>query len=108
VRSSFAGKTSSAEVDILELGSLDRRFDMIMAGGVLHHLADPFAGWRVLVGLLRPSGVMRIGFYSELARAHVKAARIFIAECGYRPTTDDIRRCRSAVVPVALFAVLPA
>jgi len=83
-----------AQADILELGSFDRSFDLIMAGGVLHHLADPFAGWRLLFALLRPAGVMRVGFYSELARAHVKAARAFIAECGYRPTTDDIRRCR--------------
>lgn len=57
-----------AQADILELGSLDRRFDLIESIGVLHHLADPFAGWRVLLSLLRPNGVMKLGFYSAVAR----------------------------------------
>ncbi len=57
-----------AQADILELGSLDRRFDLIESIGVLHHLADPFAGWRVLLSLLRPGGVMKLGFYSAVAR----------------------------------------
>ena len=57
-----------AHADILELGSLDRRFDLIESIGVLHHMADPFAGWRVLLSLLRPGGVMKLGFYSAVAR----------------------------------------
>jgi SAM-dependent methyltransferase len=83
-----------AQADILELGSIRRRFDLIEAIGVLHHLAEPFKGWRVLLELLRPRGLMRIGVYSELARAHVKSARSFIAERGYRAIPDDIRRLR--------------
>ena len=61
---------------------------------MLHHLADPQAGWRVLLSLLRPGGVMHIGLYSELARQDVVRARAFIAERGYGQTADDIRRCR--------------
>jgi hypothetical protein len=52
------------------------------------------AGWRVLLGLLRPGGFMRVGLYSELARRGVVAARTFILEQGYRPTVEDIRRSR--------------
>src|SRR5712691_2162828 len=37
-----------AQADILKLGSIGRSFDIIEASGVLHHMADPFAGWRVL------------------------------------------------------------
>src|SRR5262249_5182171 len=48
-----------AQADILQLGSLGRRFDVIEASGVLHHLADPFAGWSILLGLLKEDGVMR-------------------------------------------------
>jgi 2-polyprenyl-3-methyl-5-hydroxy-6-metoxy-1,4-benzoquinol methylase len=29
------------QADLLELGLLQRRFDIISSGGVLHHLADP-------------------------------------------------------------------
>ncbi|MGZ3236450.1 MAG: tetratricopeptide repeat protein, partial [Burkholderiaceae bacterium] len=49
------------QADILELGSLDRQFDVIVSSGVLHHMRDPLAGWRNLVGLLRPNGYMNIG-----------------------------------------------
>jgi Tfp pilus assembly protein PilF/SAM-dependent methyltransferase len=83
-----------AQADILKLGSIGRTFDIIESGGVLHHLEDPMAGWRVLLSLLRPGGLMLLGFYSELARRHIVAARAFIAERGYGRTADDIRRCR--------------
>ncbi|MHC2435880.1 class I SAM-dependent methyltransferase [Bradyrhizobium sp. USDA 4451] len=83
--------------DILELGAIDRSFDSIESVGVLHHLAEPFAGWRVLVSLLRPGGTMRIGLYSELARRVIVEARARIAARGYRATADDIRRCRQEV-----------
>ncbi len=85
------------QADILELGSLGRSFDLIELSGVLHHLADPFAGWRVLLSLLRPGGFMMVGLYSEIARADIVKARAFIAEQGYRPNAADIRRCRQAL-----------
>src|SRR5262249_16383310 len=87
-----------AQADILKLGALGRSFDLIESSGVLHHLGDPFAGWRVLVSLLRPGGFMTIGLYSEIARSDVVAARAFIAERGYRPTAEDIRRCRQELI----------
>jgi SAM-dependent methyltransferase len=83
-----------AQADILKLASIGRTFDIIESSGVLHHLADPMAGWRVLLSLLRPGGLMLLGFYSELARRAVVAARAFIAGRGYGRTVDDIRRCR--------------
>jgi tetratricopeptide (TPR) repeat protein/SAM-dependent methyltransferase len=86
------------QADIVELGSINRRFDFIDASGVLHHLADPWAGWRVLLSLLRPGGSMQVGLYSELARQNVIAARALIAARGYRPTPEDIRRCREYIV----------
>ncbi|HEY1983094.1 MAG TPA: methyltransferase domain-containing protein [Xanthobacteraceae bacterium] len=87
-----------AQADILKLGTLDRSFDRIEAVGVLHHLAEPESGWRVLLSLLRPNGVMRIGLYSETARQAVIEARGLIAERGYRPTSDDIRKCRQEIL----------
>jgi 2-polyprenyl-3-methyl-5-hydroxy-6-metoxy-1,4-benzoquinol methylase len=87
-----------AQADILELGTVDRTFDRIESVGVLHHLAEPTAGWRVLVSLLRPDGRMRIGLYSELARRVIVEARAYIAARGYRPTPDDIRQCRQDMI----------
>lgn len=87
-----------AQADILQLGSIERRFDLIESVGVLHHLAEPEAGWRVLLSLLRPGGLMLVGLYSERARAPVVAARQFIAERGLPSTADGIRDCREALM----------
>jgi hypothetical protein len=57
-------------------------------------MADPLEGWRVLLSLLRPDGIMHVGFYSERGRGDVVAARRFIAEHGYTASAADIRRCR--------------
>jgi Tfp pilus assembly protein PilF/SAM-dependent methyltransferase len=83
-----------AQADILQLTALGQSFDLIEAGGVLHHLADPFAGWRILNALLRDGGVMRLGLYSALARSEIAAVERFIAKRGYERTADDIRRFR--------------
>jgi tetratricopeptide (TPR) repeat protein/SAM-dependent methyltransferase len=86
-----------AQADIMRLGAIDRSFDFIDASGVLHHMADPWGGWRVLLSLLRPGGIMQIGLYSELARQGVVAARALIAERGFRPVPEDIRRLREII-----------
>ncbi len=83
-----------AQADILKLGDIGRTFDIIESVGVLHHLADPFTGWRTLLSLLRPGGFMGLGFYSELARRPVVQMREWIAARGYARTPDDIRRFR--------------
>jgi 2-polyprenyl-3-methyl-5-hydroxy-6-metoxy-1,4-benzoquinol methylase len=87
-----------AQADILKLGALDRRFDRIEAMGVLHHLSEPFAGWRVLLSLLGPHGVMRAGLYSQSARRSVVEARALIAARGYRATAQDIRAFRQLLI----------
>lgn len=68
-----------AQADILGLTALAERFDLIECAGVLHHMADPLAGWRVLLALLKPGGVMKLGLYSELARRHIVEARGLLA-----------------------------
>ncbi len=83
-----------AQADLLELGATGRSFDVVECSGVLHHLADPFAGWSALLSLLRPGGFMVLGLYSEEARRGIVEARRFIAERGYDTSADDIRRCR--------------
>lgn len=87
-----------AQADILKLGSIGRSFDRIEAVGVLHHLAEPETGWRILLRLLQPNGKMRVGLYSETARRAIIGVRSLIAERGYRPTPKDIRRCRHEIL----------
>jgi SAM-dependent methyltransferase len=102
---SLKEKIEYAQADILKLPSIGRSFDVIDASGVLHHIADPFAAWRGLIMLLRPRGLMHLGFYSELGRRDVVAARAFIAERGYGSTPEDIRRCREDLLQTPLAAL---
>ncbi len=92
------GDIEYAQADILKLGALGRTFDVIAAGGVLHHMADPFAAWRDLASLLRPNGLMMLGFYSDIARRHIVAARAFIVARNFPGTVDGIRRARQAIM----------
>jgi SAM-dependent methyltransferase len=95
-----------AQADIMNMGSIGRTFDFISSTGVLHHLADPVAGLRGLLPLLRPGGLMLLGLYSELARRNIVAARKFIAERGYAPNAADIRGCRQELMSLEEGAAL--
>ncbi len=90
-----------AHADIMELDSLERRFDLIESVGVLHHLDNPLVGWKVLADLLNPGGLMKIGLYSETARQHIVSGRTLIANKGYTTSLQDIRRCRLDIVKMA-------
>ena len=103
-----ANKIEYAQADILKLESIGRSFDLVDASGVLHHLSDVKAGWRVLLKLLRPGGFMRVGLYSEIARRGIVAARSFVLERGYHPTADEIRRCRQDLIDSPLKDVVRA
>lgn len=87
-----------AQADILELASLERRFDFIESDGVLHHLREPARGLAVLKSLLVKNGVMKLAFYSEQARQPVVAARALIQAAQYTANAHDIRRCRHDIM----------
>jgi len=91
------GNVSFALADVLELGSMSERFDLIECAGVLHHLGDPLVGWRVLLNLLGPEGYMKIALYSKTARRGVAAARELIAERGFAADAAGIRAARAAI-----------
>jgi tetratricopeptide (TPR) repeat protein/SAM-dependent methyltransferase len=79
-------------------GVVPALFDIVDASGVLHHMADPWMGWRALLSRLRPGGFMRVGLYSRLARRQINAARAFIAARGYAAGVEDIRRARQDIL----------
>ena len=84
--------------DILHLHKMDKEFDIIESSGVLHHMDEPMAGWRVLVDLIKPGGLMRIGLYSELARNHIEEIREEIASLGLGTSATEIRIFRQSLV----------
>ena len=86
------------QADILQLNNLDRKFDVIECVGVLHHLKDPLAGLKVLLDLLEPHGLLKLGLYSEIARRHIIKAREFIKKNKFNNTIKDIRNCRRMII----------
>jgi len=69
------GNVTFAQADILALPGDAGPYHIIEAVGVLHHMADPLAGWRALLDRLAPGGLMLIGLYSRVARANLGALR---------------------------------
>ncbi|HWC62223.1 MAG TPA: class I SAM-dependent methyltransferase, partial [Rhizomicrobium sp.] len=90
-------KIAYGQADILELASLGRQFDVIECMGVLHHMADPYAGWKTLLALLRPNGFMEVGVYSAAARRPIHAVREEIAANGLGAA--DLRAFRQGLMP---------
>lgn len=88
------------QADILRLGEhyKPESFDVVMCSGVLHHMHDPMAGWRVITGLLKKNGVMLVGLYSRHARKAVTEMRARIAAEGIPATQEGIRSLRKQVV----------
>ena len=86
------------QADILDLHRLGREFDLIQSSGVLHHMDDPMAGWKVLCDLLKPGGLLKIGLYSELARGHIIKIREEIVSLALGTSESEIRQFRLALV----------
>ena len=88
------------QADIMTLGDLpdwQGRFDYITSTGVLHHMKDPFAGWKVLSGLLKDRGMMRIGLYSRRARWVINEARSAIESKNIGSDSMAIREFRDNI-----------
>ncbi|MDB4169434.1 class I SAM-dependent methyltransferase, partial [Planktomarina sp.] len=86
------------QADILDLDKLNRQFDIVESAGVLHHMDDPLAGWRVLTDCLKPGGLMRIGLYSEMARQHIVEMRHEIIETGIGSSDAAMKSFRKTVM----------
>ena len=84
--------------DILDLRSLNRDFDIVECVGVLHHMRDPHAGFKVLVDLVKPGGLIKVGLYSEIARSQITRARRKASWLGAEPTDSQIREYRHALL----------
>lgn len=95
------GNVEFCQADILELGALKERFDIVYSSGVLHHLREPLEGLKVLARLARAGGFVKLGLYSARARASVNAARELIRKQGLAPTEAAIRAFRQQVLASA-------
>jgi SAM-dependent methyltransferase len=67
-------------------------FDFVSSLGVLHHLDDPAAGFRVLSGLLAPGGVLFLYLYSRPSGHGVRSTGIELASLLRRLTVHMDKR----------------
>ncbi len=86
------------QADILDLGKLNKQFDIIESAGVLHHMENPMAGWNVLKDCLKPGGLMRLGLYSDLARQHIVKIRKEIKQRGIVSSVLDMKSFRDMII----------
>ena len=86
------------QADILDLAKLNKQFDIIESAGVLHHMDNPMAGWKVLTDCLKPSGLMKIGLYSELARQDIVKIREEIKQQEIGTTDAAMKSFREMII----------
>ncbi len=84
--------------DILDLESIDRKFDIIESVGVLHHMNNPFKGWKILTSCLNNDSLMLIGLYSEKARQHIKEIKNKINKLKLPSNYKDIIKFRKDLI----------
>ena len=88
--------------DLLEVGSLGRRFDVILCTGVLHHMAEPGAGLAALREVLAPDGVMVLMLYGQTVRTGVYMLQDAFRRIGVEQSPEGIAEVRR------ILAELPA
>ena len=79
--------TTVIRSDLREAPFAPGSFDFISSLGVLHHLDDPFAGFRTLVDLLAPKGQILLYLYSRPERRSVRSMAISAATAVRKVTT---------------------
>ncbi len=86
------------QMDILDLKKFKQKFHIIECVGVLHHMKDPFKGWKILCDLLNEHGLMMIGLYSKHAREHISETRKEIQSLYSKINIDNIKNYRDRVI----------
>lgn len=89
---------SLVQSDLLEIGELNRSFDIIESIGVLHHTADPLESWKRLLRALKPGGLMTVGLYSATARAELSQFRTALEQGGAPPDDTAMKILRRDMI----------
>lgn len=79
------------EWPIERVAELDRRFDLIVCTGVLHHLTDPESGLRALRDVLKPHGVINLMVYAPYGRAGAYMLQEYCRRLGLDDSEAEIR-----------------
>lgn len=80
-----------------EANRLNRRFDLIVCTGVLHHLSEPEAGLSALRDALRPDGRMYLMVYGAYGRAGVYMLQEFCRLLGVEAKEPQLQELRGLI-----------
>jgi SAM-dependent methyltransferase len=82
------------QMSLLDVGQLNRSFDLIVSTGVLHHLPNPEAGLKALADVLDPSGSMAIMLYGKTGRAGVYLLQDILRRLGAGQNAEGLGMAR--------------
>lgn len=82
---------------IEELPTLGLDFDLVVATGVLHHMADPPAGMKAIAGCLRRRGVMAVMLYAKYGRIGIESLESVFRDLGLRQDDASIQIVKDTI-----------
>jgi SAM-dependent methyltransferase len=82
---------------IEDLPSLGMDFDLIVATGVLHHLADPAAGMQTLAACLRPNGCVGVMLYAKYGRIGVEMLESVFRQLALRQDDASVEMVKDTI-----------
>ena len=85
-------------LDLLDLELLNKKFDIIISTGCLHHMEKPEDGLESLVNVLKPQGLIYLGLYSKRARSEIEWTRKYIQKKKIDVTEDNMRAFRTKIL----------
>lgn len=85
------------QLPIEDAALLDRRFDLIVCTGVLHHLANPDAGLQALRSVLKPDGVINLMVYAPYGRTGVYMLQDYCRKLGVGNSLKEINELATVV-----------
>ena len=85
-------------LDLLDLELLNKKFDIIISTGCLHHMEKPEDGLESLVNVLKPQGLIYLGLYSKRARSEIEWTRKYIQKRKIDVTEDNMRSFRTNIL----------
>ncbi|MDP3689553.1 bifunctional 2-polyprenyl-6-hydroxyphenol methylase/3-demethylubiquinol 3-O-methyltransferase UbiG [Bradyrhizobium sp.] len=103
------GNLELRQLSLLDVGELDRTFDLIICTGVLHHLPDPDAGLKALADVLDTRGSMAIMLYGTAGRAGVYLLQDILRRLGAGPDAEGLKLARELLkfVPRNHYLIAP-
>ncbi len=82
---------------IEEVSTLSRDFDLIVASGVLHHMADPLTGLKALGECLRRDGALAVMLYAKYGRIGVEILESVFRDLGLSQDEASVQLVKDVI-----------